>query len=1250
MNRSVDTSDTETHKKTTTDNNGMEQMYPGQKPPMSTQLHDVLIRAQSFPIGVAFDWSDQFSTLCIGKWLPVAMGKGVVEASDRLIIGDWLVALNNVDLAFETREQTLEHLRKTPLPWDMLFKHHINKSRSSEVILDISDGVSESKGTTLTLSESKGTTNHNTNRLSKNDTKTLIDNTQIKVLKNHPYSFNVRRSKTGRLLIDLRKEIENTITNVIPQIEYIKVENQSYYEMNRSRIGNNKMRYRGVIQNKTTQRWEGRIWSCPNSGGEFVERFVGSYTSEVECYRACEKAAKARDKPPQDSDPVYHKATAFNIHLVSDFFSYRNYYDRCEIVFNELMKQVWKVKAYPRKPKTMKNKKIKVTHQDLSMLQCSSWRKFGIVGSNVRNLPHFRNFGFTLSLKLQTKAEWKPRKYGNLIEHHLGKSHLEEGKLESVKGKIGKKELLALMDPEALREIEVQEELTREVSSRSGTATSSQLYKQVSRHGSTVTNSENNSENSKVGVFYHSLSKVAKDLISKQLKQQKILLHKSRRVKKAQSIFEAKRPTTSNENTTRGRNAINEYENMSKSDRQYILAAKSLQHLFRRRQSHVQVRKWLVRNRHTLTIQRVYRAYKARVFFKHYRYLKIKAAVMFSSTYRSKQSRKQAKALLLAFFKAVLFIQPMIRGRLTRKWLEREKIYGRAARTIQRYVRGYRGRNETKRVIARRYFDVFIYPSVCIIQKAWRSYLGWIALKRMAKQAYHCKKEMPAIKLLQKVYRSYLGRKRIAMLKYVAKNASLISRLFHGYLGRRKARKVRRKQLEEVTATRLQAMARCYIAKCLRFQRYQYRRHHHVVLPAVLHVQAKYRSYLTRKIIRDTIHKNIAATKMQGLWRQILAKRTMIKLWEKMALQHKGLAAASLQALYRGWVARRDFFVKIRVSRGLASQAAMTLQRGIRCMYARRAVKEKRFLQERKWGLRVLRECTEDGQEIRDECVDLEEDLKYARRVKRRVERQISSLRKHRRTMQQRIPDVEDEIDKLTDEDIERGWMEALEREWEQLQNRAAMSAEELLSKRFQLRNFEEQIEIWMLQVEELEMDLDECEMQYVRETEMLRLSEITKVEYRVSQEWDRRVRTQQVRWGVQDQDLRKATIKRHLTKLGKYIKPSPNRDPDIKMPSVSTKDIIARKMILERWQKLMSARKQALNWKLKLQRGEKNPKWREEFNRTDQVMKETLNHGVHAWSLKLHEGAARKKQPMCLLCGKVRCKCNFVSHTQSKF
>jgi hypothetical protein len=82
----------------------------------------------------------------------------------------------------------------------------------------------------------------------------------------------------------------------------------------------------------------------------------------------------------------------------------------------------------------------------------------------------------------------------------------------------------------------------------------------------------------------------------------------------------------------------------------------------------------------------------------------------------------------------------------------------------------------------------------------------------------------------------------------------------------------------------------------------------------------------------------------------------------------------------------------------------------------------------------------------------------------------------------------------------------------------------------------------------------------------------------------------------------------------------------------------------------LRRAREAALKWRLKIEEGEANPKWRREFGRTETVVEDTLNHGVHAWSLKVREGADREKQPMCLLCGRVRCKCNFVPHTASKF
>ena len=67
------------------------------------------------------------------------------------------------------------------------------------------------------------------------------------------------------------------------------------------------------------------------------------------------------------------------------------------------------------------------------------------------------------------------------------------------------------------------------------------------------------------------------------------------------------------------------------------------------------------------------------------------------------------------------------------------------------------------------------------------------------------------------------------------------------------------------------------------------------------------------------------------------------------------------------------------------------------------------------------------------------------------------------------------------------------------------------------------------MEIEELEMDLDECESQRMR-FHCHRVDEIY-TEQQVRAIWRSRVRRQAQRWGVRNMDLRKSVIRRHLGK-----------------------------------------------------------------------------------------------------------------------
>ena len=59
----------------------------------------------------------------------------------------------------------------------------------------------------------------------------------------------------------------------------------------------------------------------------------------------------------------------------------------------------------------------------------------------------------------------------------------------------------------------------------------------------------------------------------------------------------------------------------------------------------------------------------------------------------------------------------------------------------------------------------------------------------------------------------------------------------------------------------------------------------------------------------------------------------------------------------------------------------------------------------------------------------LQVEMKRLRRMQKKVEERIEELRDFRWETERRIPQVEVELDSVTEEDVERGWAEAFETE-----------------------------------------------------------------------------------------------------------------------------------------------------------------------------------------------------------------------------
>ena len=104
------------------------------------------------------------------------------------------------------------------------------------------------------------------------------------------------------------------------------------------------------------------------------------------------------------------------------------------------------------------------------------------------------------------------------------------------------------------------------------------------------------------------------------------------------------------------------------------------------------------------------------------------------------------------------------------------------------------------------------------------------------------------------------------------------------------------------------------------------------------------------------------------------------------------------------------------------------------------------------------------------------------------------------------MPVVEKELEELTEEDIEHGWGEHFEMEWDSISESLPMSQEDLLGRQFQLQEANEKIQLLHEERDELELDLDDMGMQEIEQLEKLRMMEIEECERKCEKSWDFRL------------------------------------------------------------------------------------------------------------------------------------------------
>ncbi|KAG6598146.1 carbon catabolite repressor protein [Phytophthora cinnamomi] len=161
--------------------------------------------------------------------------------------------------------------------------------------------------------------------------------------------------------------------------------------------------------------------------------------------------------------------------------------------------------------------------------------------------------------------------------------------------------------------------------------------------------------------------------------------------------------------------------------------------------------------------------------------------------------------------------------------------------------------------------------------------------------------------------------------------------------------------------------------------------------------------------------------------------------------------------------------------------------------------------------------------------------LKRVMKYKAKTFRRIKEMREMRIEWERRQPIVEKELSQLTEEDLDRGWGEAFETEKHVLHFSLELSVEDILSKKQQVREYEEEIEDLRIELEDLERDMEECILNETVELESYRDMELQRAGSLFADEKARRVRLQRIRWGTRN--VRKHVIMRERQDLQVFAK-----------------------------------------------------------------------------------------------------------------
>ena len=301
------------------------------------------------------------------------------------------------------------------------------------------------------------------------------------------------------------------------------------------------------------------------------------------------------------------------------------------------------------------------------------------------------------------------------------------------------------------------------------------------------------SKSSRIGHFYFGLSKDTQNMMEK---QRKTRLEAAARdaltaADKGGGGKSAKKPKTMKERVAALQNMYNTGASKdSASDayrrllRKEAGAAKLIQQRYRSRIIYRAIRYLRLRHHGAASLQRTFRGYCGRIFARRFRIVRNGSSVKIQSTWRMHVGRKAARELRKVRTDAASRIQPIVRGWFGRRFVAWKRENNHRAVHMQKIVRGFLARCLFKRLLAKKFHDTVVVPSVIRIQALFRGFRDRQYVKQILHEKWVREVAVPAAIVIQKLVRGVQTRERARIRALRLAKSIEIQRIFRGWQSR----------------------------------------------------------------------------------------------------------------------------------------------------------------------------------------------------------------------------------------------------------------------------------------------------------------------------------------------------------------------------------------------------------------------------------------------------------------------------------